>query len=52
MKLDTGLERKTTAFAISSGVPIRPVGFSASAEAYTSGAFRSTADQKPCERSW
>jgi len=33
--------------AISSGVPIRPVGFSASAEAYTSGEPCSTADQNP-----
>ena len=28
VRLDTGLDRKTTAFAESSGVPMRPVGFS------------------------
>lgn len=37
VKLEVGLARNTTARAISCGVPIRPVGLSARAVAYSSG---------------
>jgi hypothetical protein len=47
VKLEAGLERNTTALAISSGVPIRPVGFSASCEANRSGRSRSAVCQNP-----
>jgi hypothetical protein len=50
VKADAGLLRKTTARAISWGVPIRPVGFWASWDAYRSGMFRSAPCQKPSSK--
>ena len=47
VKLETGLERKTTALAISSAVPIRPVGFSARESANSPGSPFSMPCQKP-----
>ena len=47
VKLEVGLARNTTARAISCGVPIRPVGLSASADAYSSGLPCSICSQTP-----
>jgi hypothetical protein len=44
---ETGLLRKTTARAMSSGRPMRPVGFWASWDVYRSGMFCSAPCQKP-----